>query len=113
MDTDQKSQSLSFSSEEIDSTIAYNDYGGIACRTVDEEVLNFSQVFYNGEIWGVDAKNLAKSRSKRGSLYDCGFIRAPGMAYFPVLGYCPEIKKKKCPPLPDGRTTPTKQGQLQ
>jgi hypothetical protein len=39
-----------------------------------------------------------------------GYLRAPGMVHLPSFWRKPEVIK--CPPLPDGRATPTRQGQF-
>jgi len=40
---------------------------------------------------------------------NCGISRAPGMVHYPSFWHKLEVIKH--PPLPDGRATPTRQGQ--
>lgn len=51
-----------------------NKYGAYACSSEDGRVINFTQLFKSGELWGIDAHSIEKNRLMERANVDFGFF---------------------------------------
>lgn len=59
---------------DISYSFGRNKYGAYACSSEDGKVINFTQLFRSGELWGIDAYSIDKNRLMKRANVDFGFF---------------------------------------
>lgn len=84
-----KGRLSSFCEQEGDFYYGRNKLGSVAARVLDTEIVAFTQLFFNRELWGIDGITLEKCRQVGHSGEDFGYLPS---AYLEESAFTPSLK---------------------